>query len=217
MIKKIELKNLIKRFNKDFNIINDVSLTFNLDKPCVVLGEEGSGKTTLLNILCGLDLDYEGGVFIDGTERRDIKLTQRKISYIPAEPVVFNNKSVYKNLEYAIRVNSGKKDKKKEREIIKQLAQEYSIADLLTKKFKRCSLYNKKLVQLIRAVIKRPELIVFDEPFCGLSLYEKTTLWQRVVCDMSKLSCGVVVAENGQNNILFNDCYIVGMSGGAIF
>ena len=204
----IEIKNLTRKFHADFDALHNLTYEFN-SSPSVIIGSDMSGKTTLLNILAGLDSEYSGEVFIDGVERKEIDNKDAGISYIMAEPVLFERKSVYDNLLYVFKVENKKYDKAVANQKIKEVAEVLEIFGILDKKIKKCNLFEKRLVCLGRAVLKNAKIILFDEPFSKLLPFEFATLWQATLLVMNKLSCGVLVVENTANMPYFKDVDIL--------
>lgn len=218
-MEKIEIKNLYKKFNNDFNVLNGTCGSFNLkDFNYAVIGEDGAGKTTLLNIIAGIEDVYEGDVFIDSVNRRDVKNENMLVSYIMADEVLMENKSVYKNLEYVFKVNRKEKVKKEViRGEIKKVSLNLGITSILSKKAKKCTKFERKLVCLARAELKGSTVLIIDEPFTELNKYETLALWQLVQCGISELSRRVIVAEKVQNIGLFDGFEIFNMDNGQIF
>ena len=204
----IEIKNLTKSFNPDYDAICNLSHTFN-DGVSVVVGSEMSGKTTLLNIISGLDLDYNGEVVIDGVERKELKNENFAISYIMREPVLFENKSVYDNLLYVFKVRGKRFDKVDADSKIKKVCEDLGLFGLLDKKVKRCSLFEKRMICLARAVLKNSKIILVDEPFFGLFQFEFLSLSQAMVSATSKLSSSLIIAENTSNMAYFDGVEIL--------
>lgn len=204
----IVIKNVSKKFHDDHYALMNISFSTE-DRPNVVVGQSGSGKTTLLNIIAGLERDYEGEVFINGTERRELKNEVLKISYITKIPVLFSWRSVYKNLEYVFKVENKKFNRADARNKIKQVAEEFGLIGVLDKPVRKLAELEKKLVCLARAVLKNSSIIIVDEPFFKLTQFEISTLWQSMVLGMRKLSCDLVLADNGQNMACFDECNIL--------
>ena len=203
----IEVKNLTKNYNPDFSAL--LNLSFVVDKkPLAVIGYNCAGKTTLLNILAGLDNNYSGDVIINGVNRRDLKNEENIISYIMDPVVLFENKSVYDNLKYVYKV-SGETDKEKINKEIKAVAEELHLFGVLTKKVRKCNYFEKLLVCVGRILIKKPKIIMVDEPLKDLLNFEKRSLLQTLVSVASKLSSDLIVAEYGQNLAYFNDFEIL--------
>ena len=214
---KIEIKNLLKAYNKDFNILNDITAEFNFDgKMIVIAGHEGSGKTTLLNVIAGLDNDYSGQVLLDGEDRKVIDNKSAKISYIMDPPVLFERKNVFDNLAYVFKVEKGKYNKKEDYLKIKEVCDLFGLSGIVQKKIKKCSSFEKLVVCFARSYLKNSKLIIIDEPLKDLISIEKSYLLNYINFLISKLSCGVILADNGQNLACFEGCDIFEMDYGVL-
>lgn len=96
----LELKNASFKYSGK-PVLKDINLQIKKNETVALVGESGSGKTTLLNILTGLILPTSGEMFIDGVERKHIKIESysRRIGYITQEPVIFND-TVFNNVTF---------------------------------------------------------------------------------------------------------------------
>lgn len=194
----IEIKNLTKKFNEDFDAICDLTYNFNAGVTAVV-GSDMSGKTTLLNIIAGLDKEYSGEVVICGEDRKKLQNQDLKISYLTETPTLFERKTVYENLRYAIKVDCPKTSEQDIQNKIKTVSEDLVLFGILNKKVKRCNLFEKRLVCLARAVLKKSEILLVDEPFKNLLNFEIASLWRTLLLLTSKLSSITIIAENAQN------------------
>lgn len=209
----LEIKNLTKNYNSNFSALYNVSFKTDI-RPTVIIGKEGAGKTTLLNILAGVEKDFDGDVFVNDFNRRDLKNENAKISYITKEPTLFLNKSVYYNLEYVFKVDDDKYDKLIVQNEIKRVCEGLEIFDILNKRAKKCSLFEQRLICLARAILKKSNVLLVDEPFFGLLNFECAQLWQAMVLWIGKLSGDLIVAENGENMAYFDGCNVVMLDAG---
>lgn len=194
----IEIKNLTKKFNDDFDAICNLTHNFNAGVTAVV-GSDMSGKTTLLNIIAGLDKEYSGEVLIGGEDRKQVQNQNLKISYVTETPTLFERKTVYENLRYAIKVDNPKTSEQDIQNQIKAVSEELVLFGILNKKVKRCNLFEKRLVCLARAVLKKSQILLVDEPFKNLLNFEIASLWRTLLSLTSKLSSTTIIAENTQN------------------
>lgn len=104
---KIEkFKNNIVLENASFSytnlpILEDINLQIDKNQTVAFVGESGSGKTTLVNVLAGLTPLDKGKMLIDGTERKELKITsyQKRIGYITQDPVIFND-TIFNNVTF---------------------------------------------------------------------------------------------------------------------
>lgn len=211
----IVVRNLTKNFYDDHSALLNISFSTE-ERPFVVVGEEGAGKSTLLNILAGLDLDYEGTVLINGVDRKAINNQDLKISYITKNPVFLDKKSVYDNLKYVFKVEGLKLDKKEIVSKIKEVCDSLNLVGLLDKKIKKLNIFEKRLVAVARAVLKKSTVWLVDEPFFDLNSFEVSALWQALFREANKLSSDLIIADNGQNTAYFEDCEILKLNFGTI-
>ena len=170
-----------------------------------------------MDIITGVDLGYSGEGFIDGINRREYKNEDNSISYVMFKPVLFEGKSVFKNLLYVYKVKDKKYNKANAVNEIKEISKELGITNLLNKKAKKLSRFEKELVSFARIMIKKPKLIVVDEPLFYTQGVEKNTLVIALKSIAKKLSSVVVVAEKVENLPQFEDSRVLRMDGGKVF
>ena len=165
---KIELENLsvtyLDRKHKEYPVLKNVSGFFDSGSINVITGVSGVGKTTLLRAIAG-QFDYDGTILFDGG---DILKPSAKynIAYIDQQGFLFQNKIVYDILAFPL-----KQQRKKPEEIdreVKNIASLFGISNLLTRKPKQLSLGQRQKVAFAKAMIKNPDVCLFDEPFSNL-------------------------------------------------
>ncbi len=160
----INVVNLIKNFD-DQSVIKNIS--FNVKKNSIVgiLGKNGAGKTTLLGMLLGLITPTKGDVYIFGknlkTNKKEI-LTEVNFQSpyvdLPKKMTVEQNLSFYSRLY-------GVKDFDK---VIKTLVDDLKINNLLKKNYGSLSAGQKTKINLCKALLNRPKLLLLDEPTASL-------------------------------------------------
>lgn len=92
-------------------------LNFNLkiNGNTLIIGDEFLGTSSILRLLAKIDKNYEGDIFIEGVNLKDIKDRDLSIAYIPKEPYLFNHKSIEKNLGYPLKIRKTDKATTKEK------------------------------------------------------------------------------------------------------
>lgn len=153
----LEIKNLSFGYIKQPLCIIDLSLKLNNGESLLVLGGDGMGKTSLLKVICGLEKQYVGGIFIDNKELKDISNNQKNISFLPKDPVLLNG-SIKKNLDFLFKTNNVFLE---ESEIIK-IFELFNFKHTFDEKIKKLSLADKKIFTIIRAYIKSAKLVLVD-------------------------------------------------------
>ena len=160
----ISVKNLTKIFNKQIVI---KKITFNVQPNSIVgiLGKNGAGKTTLLGMLMGLITPTDGSVFIFG---KDLKKKKNEIlndiNFQSPYVELPKKMSVEQNLFFYSRLYSLKNIKK----IVYELAEKLRIHNLLKKSYGELSAGQKTKVNLCKALLNKPKLLLLDEPTASL-------------------------------------------------
>ena len=157
---------------------------FSLDIECkfekgvlAVHGNSGSGKTTLLNCIAGLTSPDEGRLVIhdhliyDSGKKIDLPAKSRDIGYVFQHYALFPNMSVYENLVYGIKNMADYQERPKRKELLdyaEYMMDTFQIQHLKHKYPKHISGGEKQRLALARAIVRKPKLLLLDEPFSAL-------------------------------------------------
>ena len=160
----INVVNLVKNFDEQ-SVIKNIS--FNVKKNSIVgiLGKNGAGKTTLLGMLLGLITPTRGDIFILG---KNLKLNKKEIlseinfqsPYVdlPKKMTVEQNLSFYSRLYGVKNFNT----------VIENLVDDLKIRDLVKKNYGSLSAGQKTKINLCKALLNKPKLLLLDEPTASL-------------------------------------------------
>ena len=160
---KIVVKNLFKSFQKK-DVLKNLDLNIYESESLSIIGESGSGKSILTRCIIGL-IDYDHGT-IDFEEYKNIKNlnSKAKIKYISNFGILFQNSALLDslNIEENLRFANKKDD-------ISIILDEVGLPMNVLKKYpSELSVGMQKRVGLARAIIKKPKILVLDEPTTGL-------------------------------------------------
>lgn len=171
----VEVKNLVKKFpvgSGFFTALNGVNLEFSEGEFAGLVGPSGSGKTTLLNIIGSLDIPSEGEVVV--LSKSIGKLTALQAAQLRKEELgfIFQNYNllpvytVYENVEFPLLLLNMSADERKERvlETLKWLG----LTDKINSRPAQLSGGECQRVAIARAMVKRPVLVLADEPTANL-------------------------------------------------
>ena len=122
---------------------------------------------------------------------------------------------MFYNLLYVYKVRNKKFDKDIAIEEIKDVALRLNLFGVLDRKVKKLNLFEKRLVCIARAILKKSNIWLMDEPLSGLTNFEITSLWQTATLEVDKLSGDLILSEKGENMAYFNDCEILKLSFGS--
>ena len=164
----LKINNISKAF-KDKKIISGISFEVNAGDIYGLLGPNGAGKTTTFYIIAGLLSSDRGQIILSGEDISAIPMHQRSkrgIKYLPQEPSIFQNLSVYENL-YGLAELSF--DNKRDIEIfIDNSMEEFNLSKISDLKGRQLSGGQRRKVELARTLAADPKVILLDEPFAGI-------------------------------------------------
>lgn len=133
----------------------------------VIYGKSGAGKTSILRMLAGLlapekgYIEVNGQVWLDSQKGIDLKPQKRKIAYVFQDYALFPNMTVRQNLLYAL-------DQKKDQHLVDELIEITELNHLQNRKPTTLSGGQQQRVALARALIRKPDLLLLDEPLSAL-------------------------------------------------
>ena len=171
----IEINGLCKSFGK-VNAVNDLSFRVKQGELFAFLGENGAGKSTTINIMCG-QLKKDGGrIVIDGLDLdKDLSGIKSKLGVVFQNSVLDKSLSVYDNLESraALYGICGADFRKRLAELAKLL----DFEDLLKRTVGKLSGGQKRRIDIARALLHDPKILILDEPTTGLDPQTRKLLW----------------------------------------
>ncbi len=161
----VRLEMLTKKFG-DFVAVDDVSLDINRGEIFCLLGGSGSGKTTLLRMMAGFEAPTEGTIRIDGVDVTATPPYERPINMMFQSYALFPHMSVQKNVAFGLR-----QDKVSKADVEDRVAEMLKLVrmEALAKRMPhQLSGGQRQRVALARALVKRPKLLLLDEPLAAL-------------------------------------------------
>jgi phospholipid/cholesterol/gamma-HCH transport system ATP-binding protein len=168
----VVLKDVYKAFSGHV-ILNGINLNIKKGETVVILGGSGSGKSVTLKHIVRLLLPDKGQIFIDGQDitqkmkAREISEYRKKIGYLFQSAALINWLTVYDNIALPLRENT----KLTEKEIKIQIDEKLELLELEKAIYKLPSEISggmKKRVGMARAIIAKPQILLYDEPTSGL-------------------------------------------------
>lgn len=174
----IEINNLDKSF-QDAHAVNDLSLRVKEGELFAFLGVNGAGKSTTISIMCGMLAKDGGKVFIDGKDvDKDMREITKELGVVFQNTVLDAKLSVKDNLtsRAALYGITGKEAKQR----IAHLAELLEFKDILNRTFGKLSGGQKRRVDVARALLNNPKILILDEPTTGLDPEARKALWSVV-------------------------------------
>jgi len=161
--------NKISKNIKDKKILNDVSFDVNFGNICGLLGPNGAGKTSSFYIIAGLTSSDKGEILLAGEDVTNMPMHKRSklgIKYLPQEPSIFQNLTVYQNLLGLAELTFNSKDKIKN--FIEESIEEFNLKNICDLKGRQLSGGQRRKVEIARTLVSDPKMILLDEPFAGI-------------------------------------------------
>lgn len=158
----IKIENLYLAYNKEYYALYDINLEFNKGDVVALIGEEGSGKTTLLRAMAGLEKISKGNILINDVPVNKVDFAHDvSLGYVSRKPVLFEGKSVKKNLEWALKIRNVEKAEWPTH--IDRVLSMFGIEKLKNERVSTLCRSDKRMVQLARLALRPLNIILVDE------------------------------------------------------
>jgi len=195
----IEFRNITKRFGRA-TVVDDVSLSITEGEFFALLGPSGCGKTTLLRMLAGFETPTTGQILIDGHDMTRVPPNRRPVNMVFQSYAVFPHLSVGKNIEYGLRMNGvGAAERRERAEAALALVQLQGLGDRMPDQL---SGGQRQRVALARAIVKRPRVLLLDEPLSALDAKLREELRFELSALQDQLGITFVMVTHDQDEAL---------------
>ena len=161
----VKISKLAKQYGA-LKVLHDLDLEIADGKFVVLLGPSGCGKSTLLRMIAGLEKITSGDVFFDGTRVNDVHSKDRNIAMVFQNYALYAHMSVRKNMAFSMRLK--KADKKTIEEKVAWASSILGLDDYLDRLPKELSGGQRQRVAMGRAIVRDPDVFLFDEPLSNL-------------------------------------------------
>ncbi|MGP1357600.1 ABC transporter ATP-binding protein, partial [Roseicyclus sp.] len=161
----LELRNVIKRYGAT-QVIHGVDLTIDHGEFCVFVGPSGCGKSTLLRMVAGLEETSEGRISIGGRDVTRLDPAERGVAMVFQTYALYPHMTVAENMGFGLKMTGHPKA-----EIAAKVAEASRVLkldDYLDRKPKALSGGQRQRVAIGRAIVRGPEVFLFDEPLSNL-------------------------------------------------
>jgi lactose/L-arabinose transport system ATP-binding protein len=162
---ELSLKSVVKRFGV-FEIIHGVDLEIEDGEFVVFVGPSGCGKSTLLRMIAGLEDISAGEIRIAGKVVNDVEPADRGIAMVFQSYALYPHMTVEQNLSFGLRMNGNPKADTDRR--VKKAAEILRIQQLMERRPKQLSGGQRQRVAIGRAIVREPQVFLFDEPLSNL-------------------------------------------------
>ena len=200
-MKFLSTEGLAKEYTQR-RVVDGVTIHVNPGEIVGLLGPNGAGKTTTFNIVVGIVRPDEGEVLFEGEEITDLPMHERAragIGYLTQEPSVFRKLTVKENILAILETCDIGTAERQMR--LKSLLDELDLSSLSDSKAYQLSGGEKRRLEITRALVTNPKLLLLDEPFAGIdpiAVYEV----QKIVRRLRERGLGILITDHNVRETL---------------
>lgn len=166
----LEFCNITKKYG-DFTALDNISFKVTSGRAMAYLGRNGAGKTTSIRALMNVFKPDSGHFLIDGAP---FNIKDFRIGYLPEERGLYSKVPILEQLIYFANIRGMDKDEAKQSSL--DYLEKVDLLEYKNKELGTLSKGNQQKIQLIQAVIHKPDILILDEPFSGLDPVNSTIL-----------------------------------------
>ena len=197
----LSLENISKSI-KTKKIVDGISFDIKPGTINGLLGPNGAGKTTTFYLIAGLVKCDKGKIIFDSKDITSLPMHKRSkigIKYLPQEPSIFQNLSVYENLYGLAEISF--QTKQEIASFMDQSIEEFNLTEILNLKGRQLSGGQRRKVEIARTLAARPKVILLDEPFAGIDPIAIEEIKQ-VLISLTKKNIAILITDHNVREAL---------------
>jgi len=172
-VAKVVLENVSKSYGHD-PVVHGLDLHIEHEEFVALLGPSGCGKSTILRMISGLEDATEGRIFIGDTQVNDLRPRERRIAMVFQNYALYPHMTVRGNLSFGLKLAGTPKAEIEAR--VGEAAETLGLLDKLDRRPSQLSGGERQRVAMGRAMVRRPDAFLFDEPLSNLDAQLRTTM-----------------------------------------
>lgn len=210
----VKLNNISKTYEGDVTAVKDFNLEVAHGEFIVLVGPSGCGKSTTLRMIAGLEEISKGTIKIGDRVVNDIHPKDRDIAMVFQNYALYPHMTVYENMAFGLKIKKFKKAEVKAR--VSDAAEILDIGSLLERRPKALSGGQRQRVAVGRAIVRNPEVFLFDEPLSNLDAKMRVQMRVEINRLHSKLGSTMIYVTHDQVEAMTMGDRIVVMKDGII-
>jgi ABC-type sugar transport system ATPase subunit len=209
----VELRRVTKRYGA-VTAISDLSLKVEKGSFTALLGPSGCGKSTLLRMIAGLERITSGQCFIDGVDVSDVPPAQRRIAMVFQSYALYPHMTVRQNIAFSLSVAGASRKIQDERAL--EAARILQLEPYLDRRPAELSGGQRQRVAIGRALVRKPEAFLFDEPLSNLDAKLRVQMRLELAKLHADLATTMIYVTHDQTEAMTLADKIVVLEGGVI-
>lgn len=174
----VSLRKIEKRYENGFKAVHGIDLEIHDGEFMVFVGLSGCAKSTTLRMIAGLE-DISGGeIYIGNRKVNDLPPKDRGIAMVFQNYALYPHKTVFDNMAFGLKMQKRPKDEIKRR--VEDAAEKLEITELLYRKPKEMSGGQRQRVAVGRAIVRKPDVFLFDEPLSNLDAKLRVSMRMKI-------------------------------------
>ncbi len=210
----ISIRNVAKRFAGGVTAVDNISIDIMPNEFFALLGPSGCGKTTLLRMISGLETPTEGQIFIGGEDMAYTPPNKRPTNMVFQSYAVFPHMTVEQNVGYGLKVTGVAPSEIKTRTA--EALEMVKLSHLALRKPDQMSGGQRQRVALARALVKRPKVLLLDEPLSALDAKLRDDMRMELTRLQETVGITFIIVTHDQDEALSMASRIAVMDKGAV-
>jgi len=195
----VQIERITKKFG-DFTAVDDISLNIYKGEIFCLLGASGCGKTTLLRMLGGFETPTSGRILIDGEDMSAVPPYQRPVNMMFQSYAIFPHMNVEQNVAFGLKQDGVSKAEIRER--VATMLDQVRMGEYAKRKPHQLSGGQRQRVALARSLVKRPKLLLLDEPLGALDKKLREHTQFELISLQEKLGVTFIVVTHDQEEAM---------------
>jgi multiple sugar transport system ATP-binding protein len=170
---KVELVDVVKRFG-DMEVVHGINLQIEENEFIVLVGPSGCGKSTTLRMIAGLESISAGEIRIGDRVINDVPPKDRNIAMVFQNYALYPHMTVFENMAFSLKMQ--KRPKREIEHKVRETSNILGLGEMLQRKPASLSGGQRQRVAMGRAIVRRPDVFLFDEPLSNLDAQLRTQM-----------------------------------------
>ncbi len=189
------LQNVVKRFSRT-EVVHGVNLEIYDREFIVLVGPSGCGKSTILRMIAGLEKITEGTILIEDRVINDVAPKDRGIAMVFQNYALYPHMDVFNNMSFALKISNKPKPEIERR--VKEVAEILELSEYLERKPYELSGGQRQRVAMGRAMVRKPDIFLFDEPLSNLDAKLRTQMRTEMKLLHQKVKATIIYVTHDQ-------------------